>query len=286
MKLLTESDVPDSKAARLLRRLGFSTYESAVWLELVNGFPATAYQVAKRSGLQRANVYRALEGLAERHAVKTLQVKPTLYVPVDPRSMIASLTANLAGECEWFAGHVSSRMQSRNQGTISTASGIDACLDRMRSELSAARHYAWLKGDASTLRLFIEDTDAACRRGVEVKIIAFGAWKTLHRKLPRALIYPHEGTAQRLSSATDSLMTLARDGRSVTTAIFSDQATVTSILDHALTYQMHSYLLHEIFLAEMVLAERADGTVTRSLQALRQKHRPAAMERSLSHGSE
>ncbi|HTJ99661.1 MAG TPA: helix-turn-helix domain-containing protein [Bordetella sp.] len=282
MKLLADSDFSDSKAARLLRRLGFSGYESAVWLELVNGFPATAYQVAKRAGLQRANVYRALDRLAERQAVTVLHSKPALYAPADPRSLVARLTADLTGECDWFAGHVSTRMQSRNQGAIRTGTGVETCMERLREALGAARHYAWLKGDASTLGLFAADIDAACVRGVVVKMIAFGTWKALQKKLPRTVVYPHEGNAQRLSSATDSLMTLACDGRAVTTAVFSEQATVTSVQDHALTYQLHSYLLHEIFLAELVLEQGANGNLAQSLRALRKRHRPQAMERSLS----
>jgi hypothetical protein len=54
------------------------------------------------------------------------------------------------------------------------------------------------------------------------------------------------------------------------------------VQDHALTYQLHSYLLHEIFLAELVLAPTIGPRITRELKALRKLHRPEKMEHSLS----
>ncbi len=283
MKPLNLSEPLNAKAVQLLRRFGFSGYEAAVWLELVNGFPATAYQIAKRAGLQRANVYRAIERLLEIEAVSIVHAKPAAYSPVDPKSLVARLTTGLADECERFADGLSRRMQSRNQGSIRTAAGVDACLNQLHDELGTAQLYVWLKGEAGTLRLLLPSLEAACLRGVQIKIIAFGAWRALQKKLPSAMVYPHEGKAQRLTSATDALLTLARDGRAVTTAVFSEAATVTCVQDHALTYQLHSYLLHEIFLAELVANSEDGARITRDLKRLREQHRPEGMERALTH---
>ncbi|MDO9406706.1 MAG: helix-turn-helix domain-containing protein [Polaromonas sp.] len=264
----------------VLRRLGFSGYEAAVWLELANGFPVTAYQLAKRAGLQRANTYKALERLLELEAVILVNADPATYAPVDPKVMVTRLTAGLMGECEHFAASMSRRVNSRNQGQIRTGHGTDACFEWLRRELATAQKFLWLKGESATLRLLEAELQSAVRRGLEVTVIAFGSWQALQNKLTGVRVFPHEGTAQRLSGATDALLTLARDGRSVTTAVFSESPTVTSIQDHALTYQLHSYLLHEIFLAELVLGE-GGGHVGERLQRLRARYRPPQMEHPL-----
>lgn len=280
------SDLPDPlssglSSSALLRRLGFTGYEATVWLELANGYPATAYQVAKRAGLPRANVYRALDRLAEVGAVSLVHSQPATYQPVDPRTMVTRLTAGLSGACDDFVAQMTERMQSRNQGAIRTASGARQCAEQLRAELGAVTQFAWLKGSASTLLQFEREIEAACRRGATVKIIAFGAWQALRKRLSSCTVYPHEGDGRRLSQATDALLTLARDSKAVTTCVFSEEPTVTTIQDHALTYQMHSYLLHEFFLAELVLDPAIGKAIAGRLKELRQDHRPPKMERTL-----
>lgn len=285
MKLLEDTTAgasADPQAAQLLHRLGFSGYEARVWLELANGYPVTAYQLAKRAGLQRANTYRALERLLELDAVSIVHKDPVTYAPADPRAMVSRLTAGLNSECDWFAGHLSRRMQSRNRGLIQTGSGTADCLEQLRRELATATRYVWLKGEAATLRLLVREIAAAQLRGVAVAIIAFGAWQALQKKLPGVRVFPHEGSGTRLSPATDALLTLARDGRTVATAVFSDEPTVTVLQDHALTYQLHSYLLHEIFLAELVMGEGGER-IDQELARLRKHYRPARMESPLLH---
>ncbi|MBN9474754.1 MAG: hypothetical protein ABS43_08890 [Bordetella sp. SCN 67-23] len=280
MKLLSSTERADPRSLQLLKRLGFSGYEAAVWLELAQGYPATAYQVAKRAGLQRANTYRALERLCELEAVTVVHDRPVTYAPADPKSMVGRLTAGLAGECDWFAGQMTRRMQSRNRGSIRTASGAEACLDFLRQELGAATRYVWIKGEGTTIRSLAEDIEAAVLRGVQITVIAFGPWRALRRRFASCRVYPHEGNGVRLTSATDALLTLARDGRSVTTAVFTDAPTVTSLQDHALTYQLHSYLLHEIFLAELAAGPEG-AAIAGELKRLRSLHRPPGMERPL-----
>ncbi len=285
MKLPSPSERGDTRSLQLLQRLGFSGYEAAVWLELAQGYPATAYQVAKRAGLQRANTYRALERLCEADAVTIVHKRPVTYAPVDPKVMTSRLTAGLASECDWFSAQMARRMQSRNHGLIHTASGTEACMERLRQELAQASAYVWIKGEATTIRALSAEIESAALRGAQVSIIAFGAWRSLQRQLPSCRVYPHEGNGARLSGATDALLTLARDGRCVTTAVFTAIPTVTSLQDHALTYQLHSYLLHEIFLAE--LADSPIGaTVMDELKRLRARHRPSRMEQPLLRDSD
>lgn len=55
----------------LLQRLGFTTYEAKAWLALAPAGPSTGYEVAKRSGIPRANIYPVLKRLVERGAVRS-----------------------------------------------------------------------------------------------------------------------------------------------------------------------------------------------------------------------
>lgn len=77
----------------LLQQLGFSEYEARAYLALVQRNPINGYELAKVSGLPRANVYAVLQKLEERGAVVRLDmVGGARYAPVPP----AELTQRIA----------------------------------------------------------------------------------------------------------------------------------------------------------------------------------------------
>lgn len=49
----------------LLQKLGFTAYEAKAWLALAPAGPLTGYEVAKRAGIPRANVYPVLQRLVD-----------------------------------------------------------------------------------------------------------------------------------------------------------------------------------------------------------------------------
>ena len=76
----------------LLQQLGFSEYEARAYLALLQRNPLNGYELAKVSGLPRANVYAVLQKLEERGAVVRLDMPsgaryaPVAQVPCDGRS--------------------------------------------------------------------------------------------------------------------------------------------------------------------------------------------------------
>jgi predicted transcriptional regulator len=67
----------------LLQQLGFSEYEARAYLALLQRNPLNGYELAKASGLPRANVYAVLQKLEERGAVVRLDTPSgARYAPV------------------------------------------------------------------------------------------------------------------------------------------------------------------------------------------------------------
>jgi sugar-specific transcriptional regulator TrmB len=72
----------------LLQQLGFSEYEARAYLALLQRNPLNGYELAKLSGLPRANVYAALQKLEERGAVVRLDIPSRArYAPVAPTEL-------------------------------------------------------------------------------------------------------------------------------------------------------------------------------------------------------
>src|SRR5689334_4648644 len=72
----------------LLQQLGFSEYEARAYLALLQRNPLNGYELAKVSGLPRANVYAVLQKLEERGAVVRLDMPSGVrYAPVAPTEL-------------------------------------------------------------------------------------------------------------------------------------------------------------------------------------------------------
>ena len=85
-----DASAPPADLIPSLQRLGFTDYEAKAYVALSSRYPATAYEVAKVSGLPRANVYSVL---------RTLELKGAIQ-PADLKTRIAAF---LPGGTGWSA---------------------------------------------------------------------------------------------------------------------------------------------------------------------------------------
>lgn len=76
----------------LLQQLGFGEYEARAYAALLQRSPITGYELAKMSGIPRANVYAVLQKLEERNAVLRVEgPEGTRYAPVPPAELMERL---------------------------------------------------------------------------------------------------------------------------------------------------------------------------------------------------
>src|SRR5207245_6682122 len=68
-----------SEASEALQRIGLSRYEALVFVNLARAGAATAGDVARASGVNRVQTYRALEGLEARGLVEVTLDRPRRY---------------------------------------------------------------------------------------------------------------------------------------------------------------------------------------------------------------
>jgi predicted transcriptional regulator len=78
----------------LLQQLGFSEYEARAYLALLQRNPLNGYELAKASGLPRANVYAVLQKLEDRGAVTRLDMASgARYAPVAPTELTGRIAS-------------------------------------------------------------------------------------------------------------------------------------------------------------------------------------------------
>jgi predicted transcriptional regulator len=82
------------EAAVVLQQLGFGEYEARAYVALLRRSPLNGYELAKESGLPRANVYGVLQRLEERGAVvRSDATSGARYAPVPVDELVDRLGA-------------------------------------------------------------------------------------------------------------------------------------------------------------------------------------------------
>lgn len=85
----------ERSAISALQRLGFTDYEARAYLILIEGGELTGYELAKRSGIPRPNIYPVIEKLIERGAVsRRVEESGQRYAAVPPRHLLAGIEAD------------------------------------------------------------------------------------------------------------------------------------------------------------------------------------------------
>ncbi|HEX5353481.1 MAG TPA: helix-turn-helix domain-containing protein [Rhodanobacteraceae bacterium] len=79
--------MPDNGSS-LLQQLGFTAYEAKAWLTLAHATMLTGYEVAKRSGIPRANIYPVLDRLVERGAARRIDARDGVRYAATPTAQL------------------------------------------------------------------------------------------------------------------------------------------------------------------------------------------------------
>lgn len=148
-----------------LRRLGFAEYEARAYVALVRRSPLNGYELAKSSGIPRANVYGVLERLAARRAVVRIdEPGGTRYAPVPP----ADLLARLGGEFRQVTEDTREALEALESATeyeaVWNVRGHAGLLDQARAALRAAKRSLLLAvWPDEAMELAADVSDAAAR---------------------------------------------------------------------------------------------------------------------------
>jgi HTH-type transcriptional regulator, sugar sensing transcriptional regulator len=162
-----------------LEPFGFTRTQDTVFWALARSGTATGYAVARDTGIARANVYHALDGLAKRGLVSATAGRPVHYRAADANACLALLSAGVSRQLSdlalrWGveapvigptpAGSVGRGELSSRREAVAEAS---RCIATARLEVLAVVG-PWVPELA-------RDLDDARRRGLAVRAVSLGS---------------------------------------------------------------------------------------------------------------
>jgi len=258
-----------------LGRMGFTGPEARTYEALIRAQPATAYELAKISGLARANSYNAVTNLVTKGAIQPVSSQPVRYAITSPDHFFSGIAGEIQATAERIQDQVNATAAPVADQFVEVSNGKLAVDDKIRSLIAAARQDLHFKTSAELIKPYVEDVAVALARGVRVTIVASGEdWTAL--KTAGARIVPHEGTGSHPSQANDVVLTAVADAEASFVGTMSPFHRGYSAENPTLVYVIQMMILHEIYLSEIVEAIGPDQleALGVSFEKLRELYRP------------
>jgi predicted transcriptional regulator len=153
----------------LLLQLGFTEYEARAYLALLQRSPLNGYELAKVSGLPRANIYAVLQRLEERGAVVRIETPDgSRYAPVAPSELtqrIASRFQNVLGAAQQALADLAT---PANPEYVWNIRGYTPLLDHAQVLLDTTQQRLLVAVGRQEASALAEGVAQAAQRGVEV----------------------------------------------------------------------------------------------------------------------
>jgi sugar-specific transcriptional regulator TrmB len=233
-----------------MQRLGFSEYEARTYLTLLQGYPATAYEVSKAANLPRSNTYAALDSLTRKRAVQPVNQQPARFVPVAPETLLSRISEDTTERCRSLTSELG-KLQVEPEGDfVWTLEGRQKVRGKIGEMIDNAREHVWIKADESVIEPHIDKLAAAASRGVSLLIILFGDDPERFAFPGDVQVYLHEGNGVRIGNA-DNMFTITTDFDMALTAsvVGEDVATYTS--SKPFVTMAESLIRHDVYIAEI-----------------------------------
>jgi len=164
------------KIISLMQNIGFTQYESQVYLALLQQSHITGYELAKTSGVPASKIYHILNKLIDKDVVMVIDGEPKKYVPLPPAEILSRLKNDYLGTVDDLTdklGHVYAQDEV-SESYIWNLSGRDEIIRKLTEVIGEA-------GETIFLSVWDEEVDEireallqSENKGVQLTIVHFG----------------------------------------------------------------------------------------------------------------
>ncbi|GLZ77058.1 hypothetical protein Afil01_18650 [Actinorhabdospora filicis] len=227
-----------------LTALGFTTQEARVYVALLQRPYSTGYELAKATGLQRANVYQVLATLDERDVVdRATADSPAKFVAHPAAEVLGRIKRQTAETADALIAELTAlgRPQERAAYTLKDR---DEVVDQTVTLVAEAAHRVAVCVWASDLEWLAAPLRMASRAGRQVVVNVFGE----SDELDFGEVYRHEPLARTVGG---HFLTLAVDYKTALVASFDEPAGAVFTSHPALVRVVEKLIRDETYMAEI-----------------------------------
>jgi len=238
------------KTIALLQQLGFGEYESRAYITLLKGSPLNGYEVAKASGMPRANIYAVLQKLEKRGAITRLDTHEGVrYSPIAPKELLGRLRSSYESVLESTEEALEGLAAPVEHEQVWNIHGHAAVLEHAQSLVEASSRHLLTALSPQESTALQGSFEAAHARGVKITNLCTSA---CHEQCDhcRGRIFRYSVTAEK----SKRWLVIVQDEEQVLAAEIGpdDEALATLTRQQILVELISWYIYHSIALATLL----------------------------------
>ena len=239
-----------------LANLGFSQYESRIYVGLLSNYGQTAYGLSKVTGVPQPKIYEAIRKLEARGAAIMLSKNPQRFAATAPDILLDGLALDFTKRVEVAERAAAAALIATPEvhtwpEVLDSISGRQALLDHVRGLITRSTSKVYISAWGSEFEDLGAEIARAEDRGVEVIAMAFGRTnltlnngQVFRHKSTSKAVYPHHQNRHLavVADGAHSMWALAVGGIDWTGLASSDQRLVGLI---------RSFIRHDIYVQKI-----------------------------------
>jgi len=227
-----------------MQKIGFTSYESKIYLALLHRNPATGYEISKISGVPQAKVYENILRLGNRGAVLNVGNDPVKYVPLPPEKLLNKVNVDFEKSIELLKSKLPPLSSCNEPDYVWNIRGYFSSMERASQLIKDAENKISLAIWGEDVMYLYNELAEAVSRGVETSILIYGRKNIIGLEN----VYYNDGEKEFLKAAGGRWITLVSDGKEVLTGQIDEEKEGISIwtANPAIAYTSKRYIEQEI----------------------------------------
>lgn len=229
-----------------LQELGFSLYETKIYLGLLEGGPQNGNELSRASGVPSSKVYAMLTRLASAGIVaRTRRGSRVEYVCVPPHDLLHKLRERYSRPLEYLEETLPTIGRADPEPEIMHVQGLDAIMEHARATMRAARREMYLSIWEENVEVLRGELDAADARAVRIAGMLYG------KKTPEVGWWLRHSYRETVASRIEGrMLTLVVDGVEALIAHMPERGEASAVRTRSpvLTLIAEEYLIHDLTL--------------------------------------
>lgn len=155
-----------------MKKLGFSSTESEIYLILLKSGSMTGYQIAKQMTVSRASVYSALDNLYQRGVVSMISGDPNMYQAWEPDKLFDKMKTDFAKTTDGLKKQLAEFNKSNRNNKYFNIEGRENIISKAKYIFNSSKKEIYINTDFN-LHEFKDEIISAAARGVRIVVFSF-----------------------------------------------------------------------------------------------------------------
>lgn len=232
-----------------LQNIGFTKYESQIYIALLKENPLTGYEISKLSGVPQSKVYENITRLINNNIIINVGADPIKYVPINPSELLKNKKEEFNNSIDKLNDNLQVLNKGKNIEYVLNIKGDKNILKKATEMINNASQEIIISCLYEEILELKNDLLVACKKNINVEILL------LENKMLEGLsnVHIHGGNDTTLENKKlYKGMILIVDNNEILTGNLSEGSEAISIWtkNSNILYIGTQYIKHEIYISE------------------------------------